>query len=287
MELYQLRHFVAVAETGSFTRAAERCYVTQPALSGSIARLEEDLGTKLFERTKRSVALTDAGRLLLNDSVSILKACSQLKADIRGSSATKRLRLGLVTTFPTHKIASLLTALRADLAGLDIEIAEGNTAELDEKLAANKLDVALTIINNKPAEAVMQMPIYQERYMLFAAVGHPFANKKELRLEDLTAQNFIVRTSCEGYLATSALFREQKVRTKVVCKTQHDDRALELVRSGIGIALLPELFDAPGVTKIPIIDLKKHRTLGLKWPKQNQSDVIDRLCVFAKTHPWI
>ena len=287
MELYQLRHFVAVAETGSFTRAAERCYVTQPALSGSIARLEEDLGTKLFERTKRSVSLTEAGRLLLSDSVSILKACNQLKADVRGASKSQKLRLGLVTTFPTYKIAALISALRTELTGLDIEISEGNAPELDEKMSANKLDVSLTIIDTKQAATLMQMPIYKERYMLFTAVGHPFANKKELKLEDLNAQNFIVRTACERFSVTAALFREKKIQTKIVCKTQHDDRALELVRSGLGVALLPELFDAPGVTKIPIVDLQMQRTVGLKWPKQNNSEIIDQLCVFAKTHPWV
>ena len=286
MELYQLRHFVAVAETGSFTRGAERCHVTQPALSGSIARLEEDLGAKLFFRTKRSVSLTDAGQKLLTDSLLILKACNSAREKVRGSGQSRKLRLGVVRTFPTQKLTALLTALRVDLAGLEVQITEGSPTELDERLEMNKLDAALTILADGASHTNGLMPVMTERYLLFATSTHPLASKREVFLSDLTDQQFIVRTACETYATTTALLREKGVHTVVACRTQQDDRALELVRAGFGVALMPELFDAEGVKKIAISDFPASRTIGVKWAPDRKTELVDRLCVFVKTHPW-
>lgn len=286
MELYQLRHFVAVAEAGSFTRGAERCHVTQPALSGSIARLEEDLGAKLFLRTKRSVSLTDAGQKLLTDSRLILKACNSAREKVRGAGQTRKLRLGVVRTFPTQKLTALLTALRVDLVGLEVQITEGSASELDERLEMNKLDAALTILADGALHTDSQMPVMKERYLLFAAATHPLASKREVFLSDLTDQPFIVRTACETYAATTALLREKGVHAVVACRTQQDDRALELVRAGFGIALMPELFGVDGVRKIAISDFRASRIIGVKWAADREAELIDRLCVFAKTHPW-
>lgn len=286
MELYQLRHFVAVAETGSFTRAAERCFVTQPALSGSIARLEDDLGTRLFLRTKRSVSLTEAGRRLLADSVPILKACNQLRADIQSAKEKKTLRLGLVRSFPTHKLAMLLVALKNDLAGLEVQITEGTIDELAERLQVGKIDVALTILTENASPSPTALPIYKERYVLYAASTHPLANRREIELAELIGQNFIARSACEVYSSTTNLFREKEIKTKVVCRTQQDERALELVRAGLGVALLPETFDVSDVKKIPVSDFEVYRTVGLQWGKVHDPELIKRLCIFAKTHPW-
>lgn len=286
MELYQLRYFVAVAETGSFTRAAERCHVTQPALSGAIAKLEDDLGAKLFLRNNRVVMLTGAGQRLLEDSIPILKACNEVRANIRGEDVAKVLRLGIVRTLPTHKLTSLLTALRADLTNLEIEIVEGAASELDEYLAMDKLDVALTILPESSIDSTNEMPIFQERYMLYAYSSHPLASKKEVALADLNDQYFIFRTSCEICDATLALLREKSVHPKVACRTEQDDRALELVRAGFAVTLMPAIFEASGVKKIAISDYNVSRTVGLKWAAGRNNKLIERFCVFARTHPW-
>jgi DNA-binding transcriptional LysR family regulator len=285
MELYQLKHFVAVCETLSFTKAAGRCHVTQPALSGSIGRLEADLGARLFVRTKKSVSLTPAGQRLFSEGLRILQACNQVKAEIQGSSATV-LRLGILRTFPTRKLTRLITSLRNDLSGLEIEIAEGTAPELEERLAINKLDIALTILGDAPAADHREFPLTSERYLLYVAQEHPLANRTEVDLADLNGQNFIVRTSCETFATTTNIFREHGVRTRVVCRTQQDERALELVRAGLGCALMPELYDSPGVRKIAIRDYDMKRVVGLRWRAGGPAALIDQFCTFAATHAW-
>lgn len=285
MELYQLKHFIAVCETLSFTKAASRCHVTQPALSGSIGRLEADLGARLFIRTKKSVSMTPAGQRLFSEGLRILQACNQVRAEIQGGAATV-LRLGILRTFPTRKLTRLITSMRNDLSGLEIEIAEGTAPELEERLAIDKLDIALTILGDAPAPDHREFPLTSERYLLYVPDEHPLANRTEVDLADLNGQNFIVRTSCETFATTTNIMRERGVRTRVVCRTQQDERALELVRAGIGCALMPELYDSPGVHKIEIRDYAMKRVVGLRWRAGGPAALIDRFCTFAGTHAW-
>lgn len=285
MEIYQLKHFIAVCETLSFTKAATRCHVTQPALSGSIGRLEADLGARLFIRTNKAVSLTPAGQRLFSEGLRILQACNQVKAEIQGGSSTL-LRLGILRTFPTRKLTRLINSMRNHLSGLEMEIAEGTAPELEERLAVDKLDIALTILGDGTASDQREFPLARERYLLYVPREHALADRSEIDLADLNGQNFIVRTSCETYAATTNILREHGVRTRVVCRTQQDERALELVRAGIGVALMPELYDSPGVRKIAIRDFDMKRVVGLRWRAGGPAALIDQFCTFAATHAW-
>jgi DNA-binding transcriptional LysR family regulator len=286
MELYQLRHFLAVAETASFTKAAARVYVTQPALSGSIARLEAELGTQLFARGRKPLALTTAGQRLLIEGTQIVRACDRVKADIAGTSAPERLRLGVVRTFPTQKLLSLLGSFRARFPELQVEIAEGSAEELDEKLSGRKLDLLLTILGADPPQGVSESPLVEERYLLFASVKSPLALQKDVEMSALAGQPFIVRTACETFAMTTKLMKERGINTRVVCRSNQDDRVLEFVRAGIGLALMPELFEAPGVVRIQISDFLIRRSIGLRWLQANSSEAIELFSALAADHRW-
>src|SRR5215472_2343406 len=108
MELYQIRHFAAVAETGSFTKAGIRTAVSQPALSVSIAKLEEELGVRLFHRTPKSVTLTPAGSRFHATAKEVLDACNKVKAELRANIADRSLRIGALRTLPSAQLARLL-----------------------------------------------------------------------------------------------------------------------------------------------------------------------------------
>src|SRR5260370_15153283 len=101
MELYQIRHFAAVAQTGSFTKAAIRAAVSQPALSTSIAKLEEELGVKLFHRSPKAVTLTPAGRRFHMTAQEVLGACNKVKAELRASVPDRPLPIGVLRTWPS------------------------------------------------------------------------------------------------------------------------------------------------------------------------------------------
>src|SRR6202008_3903610 len=139
MELYQIRHFSAVAETGSFTKAATRAAVTQPALSASIAKLEEELGVRLFHRSPKSVTLTTAGHRFQITADGILDACNRVKAELQATTADRPLRIGVLRTLPSAHLARLVETLQRGLAGTRIELIDGTRDELHAQLSGRKL----------------------------------------------------------------------------------------------------------------------------------------------------
>lgn len=286
MEIYQLKHFLAVAHTASFTKAAQRMHITQPALSGSVARLELELGTKLFSRNRRAVALTPAGHRLLKEGTQIVRSCDRVKADIMGSSAPERLRFGMIRTFPTSKLVSLLTAIRTELSELRLEIAEGSAEELEDKLKDHKLDLLFTILGGEPTQGISEKLLFEERYLLYVSTRSPLASCKEVELSAISGQAFIVRSSCETFAATTSLLKERGINPRMACRTNQDDRALELVRAEVGMALMPESFEASDVARIELTDFPVRRKIGLRWLHSHSSKTIDRFCAFATSHPW-
>ena len=145
MELYQIRHFAAVAETGSFTKAAIRASVSQPALSASIAKLEEELGVKLFHRSPKSVTLTLAGRRFHMTAQEVLGACNKVKAELRASIADRPLRIGVLRTLPSAQLARLIETLLIELPETRIELVDGTREQLHSQLAGRKLLACISL----------------------------------------------------------------------------------------------------------------------------------------------
>src|ERR1700739_708223 len=198
MELYQIRHFSAIAETGSFTKAATKAAVTQPALSASIAKLEEELGVKLFHRSPKSVSLTAAGRRFQMAADEILDASNRVKAELQAKAADRPLRIGVLRTLPSAHLAGLVEALQRGLAGTRIELVDGTREELDAQLSARKL---LACVSSKDGKRPGQRSIelLREKYGLAVSLQHRFASCRNIELSDLNGERFIVRTHCETF----------------------------------------------------------------------------------------
>jgi len=287
MELYQLRHFVAVLETASFTKGADRCAVSQPAISASVAKLESEVGSQLLVRQKRQVVPTAAGRMLFDTAVNVLRACSAVKAVLKDKDRLRTLRIGVVETLPAPLVSGLVKAFRIE-RDVPIEIWDGKEQDLATRLSEGRLDAALTILHadEKESEKVQAKPLFTERYSLLVPNGHPFAMNREIRLQDLTGQPFISRTRCETFSETSKLFGSMGVRPQVVYRTDQDARALSLVGAGIGVALMPSSYESPDTKAIPVEDFPLYRTIGLTWLSESTKDELRDFVAFAASQPW-
>jgi DNA-binding transcriptional LysR family regulator len=285
MELYQIRHFAAVAETGSFTKAAIRAAVSQPALSASIAKLEEEVRSKLFHRSPKAVTLTPAGRRFHVTAQEVLSACNKVKAELRASVADRPLRIGVLRTLPTTQLARLIEILQRELSETRIELVDGTQEQLHAQLAGRKL---LTCISTKVASEPGQrsVELLREDYGLVVSLSHRFASYESVQLSDLSGEPFIVRSHCETFQSTTKLLAERGIRSRVVYKTDQDDRALALVGAGMGVALMPSTFDAPNVKKVPVRDFEAFRVISLHWNEDVADDRLDRVVAFATTHNW-
>jgi DNA-binding transcriptional LysR family regulator len=287
MELYQIRQFVAVAETGSFTKGAARAGVSQPAISAAVAKLEEEMGQRLLDRRQGSVVPTPAGSRLLDAARDILLACNTIKSALRAASAPQTLRVGMLRTLPTVHVVGVLHAFRQAHPDIQIELFEGPREELEKRLEQKKLDVCLTSLSDAAASKT-SVALFTEPYVLAVSQNHRFAKLRSVTLDDLQGEPFILRTSCETFQDTTSLLVARGIRTRLVYRTDQDDRALGLVAAGIGVALMPALYKAAGVVNVGISDFSTKRTIGMRWlPQAEENKCLTAMIAFACSHPWV
>lgn len=263
MEIYQFRQLLAVAETKSFTRAADRLGVSQPALSAGISKLEDELGVILIHRERRAAELTNHGQRLAARAKQVLEVCSTARAEMRANDLTETIALGVMPSIPIQKISAIAKACVAAFPEVSFDFREGHSAELHDMLSKDRLDLTFTsALSDK--DDPQQARLMEEPYMLACHIDHPFARRGSISLNEIEGENFVLRTSCEARRATQDILNARGIRTKVIARTAQDDRALNLVAAGIGIAVMPALFSAPDVARVPISDLPITRTLVVR-----------------------
>src|SRR5205823_10823 len=174
MEMHQIRYFLAVAETLNFTRAAERCHVSQPALTRAIQQLEEELGGLLLRRERKLTHLTDFGRL-------IEPHLRQLAADAEAAKSTAKrflslqeaeIRLGVMCTIGPARFMGFLARFREANPGCEIRLVEGVPARLSELLLQGELDLAVMAQPEPFHERLDVLPLYRERFCIAFPTGH-------------------------------------------------------------------------------------------------------------------
>ncbi len=285
MELYQIRHFAAVADTGSFTKAAVRAGVSQPALSASVAKLEEEFGLKLLHRPPGAITPTAAGRRLLVTAREVLSACDRVKVDLKSADAEQPMRIGVLRTLPTAYLARLVEALHRAMPGTAVELCDGSRNELEEKLASRRLAACITSAGRLRSGRSSTV-LVREDYGLVVGLRHRFSASDSIDLEELRGEAFIVRTHCETFASTTKLLVDRGIRTRVVYRTDQDDRALALVAAGLGVALMPALFDAPDVKRVNVRGFDAERLIELHWNEDADDARLDILTAFASSMDW-
>lgn len=264
MELYLLRYFLAVVETGSFTKAAAACLITQPTLSAGIKRLEEQLGVGLFVRNNKRVFLTTAGTRFLPRAKAILHEVNMAAAEIARTETADVLRLGVLQTLPAALVARLLARFSAAHPGIRFDLYDGSEQELLNRLDERGLDYALSL--QRIADDTSQ-PLFEEGYKLALPLTHRLAGEPVLIGEDLANESMIVRSRCEVLSETSRHFTDRNVRPPLVYRTAQDERALSMVGAGVGITVMPESYQAPDVVRIPMRDFNPRRIVALFHPR--------------------
>jgi DNA-binding transcriptional LysR family regulator len=243
MEIHQLRYFVAAAECGNVSRAAERCHVAQPSLSQQIRKLEAYLGTPLFDRLGRGVALTDAGRALLPRARRILAEVrdteTNLQREVEEGPGT--LIVGAIPTMAPYLLPPALKALRAAHPGCHISVREALSEDLVEALENNEIDCAL--LSTPLEDDLLDVDVLGSEELLVAVPrGHPAASRDQVGVADLRGQPTVSLEDmhCLGrqiyhFCSTRHIARQ------VVCRTTQLSTIMELVALGVGISLIPEM----------------------------------------------
>jgi LysR family hydrogen peroxide-inducible transcriptional activator len=274
MELHQLRYFVAVAELGHFTRAAERCLVAQPSLSQQIRKLEKELGQPLFDRLGRTVRLTDAGRTLYDQAVSILASVEEAKRQVADGNGEQVgvVSVGAIPTVAPFLLPGLASAYQRRYRGSRVIIYEDLTAHVIENCLRGELDVGvLAMPVSDPRLHVA--PLFEEPLLLALPAGHALAKKRRVTVDDLNGQAFILLSEmhCLGEQIVS-FCNQESCSPFMVCRSAQLLTVQELVSVGHGVSLLPEMacqHDRPSRRVYRRLSgAAPSRTLAMIWHKQ-------------------
>lgn len=259
-----LRQFLALVETGNFTRAAERLGVAQPTLSAAIAELERMAGTLLFQRERRQVRLTEAGAKLVAHARAIEREFRAAEASFDDAPAPlSPLRLGVIPSIATSSLARIAQAwCQTQPTQQPFTLSEGTDAELRRKLGEGQIDAIITLLRPEDANRP-SVKLLDEGYRLLLPEGHALAGASSVDARDVASETMIARRSCEILAETSRWFTQRGVRPPFFLRSANDDRCLEMVRAGMGVTTAPESLVRAGITAVPLADYDFRRTLGL------------------------
>lgn len=279
MDTDQLRFFLGVAETRNFTRAAEKMGVSQPALSRSIQRLEEELGQPLFERKPRSVDLTDAGLLLQSRVQLILSIIDDVKAEISDDGQSGRIRVGAIPTIAPYFLPDLLRNFSQRFPRASLIVQEDTTDHLIKRCKQGEIDVAILALP-VPAKYLEIDELFSEELFLVLPPNHPLLAKKKIRIEDVEPFPFVLldEAHCLSDNITS-FCRQRSFHPVAVERTSQLTMVQELVSLAHGVSMIPRMAQRLDTTKRRIyrtIDgAKPKRTIAAIWnPYRFQSQLI-------------
>jgi LysR family transcriptional regulator, hydrogen peroxide-inducible genes activator len=246
MELHQLRYFVAVADTGNFTRASERSNVAQPSLSQQISKLESEVGHKLFHRLGRKAVLTEAGVAFLDRARRILFEVENAAKELSDQpSLGRHLTIGAVQTVMPYLITPLIATLRDSHPNLLIDAQEDFRANLVRAVVEGDLDLAVVPLPIKDHRLSVE-PLLVEPLMLVVGKKHPFTARAEISISDLAEETFISLGDSSALAAQiRTFFGDQKFQPRIGFRCAQVSTLKLFVTAGLGISLLPELARLP------------------------------------------
>jgi LysR family hydrogen peroxide-inducible transcriptional activator len=273
MELQQLRYFVAVVELGNFTRAAERCMVSQPSLSQQVATLEKNLGRMLFERLGRTVRPTDAGRALYPQAMAVLAAVDEARrrVDEAADPARGRLAVGAIPTVAPYLLPPVLRRFLKRFPRAEVTVHEDLTAATLSSCLAGELDVGVVALPMDDDHLHIE-PLATEELLLAVPPGHAFLRQRAVTIEDVGRQPFVLLSEmhCLGEFVVS-FCTQQGCQPAVRCRSAQLLTVQELVSQGHGVSLIPAM--ACGQDRgrrcryLHVTGARPTRTLALIWHK--------------------
>jgi LysR family hydrogen peroxide-inducible transcriptional activator len=242
MELHQLRYFVSVAETGNFTRAAERSSISQPSLSQQIINLEKELKHKLFHRLGRKAVLTEAGTVFLERARRILFEVDDTTRELQDSPGLERkITVGAITTLAPYLMPQLLALCHTRLPHLQVNMREDFRADLTKAVIEGELDLAIVSLPVKDPRISVE-PLFEETLQLVVGKPHPLASKPHVTTDDLINERWILLGSGSSLASQIRRFcGDHNFEPKIGYHCAQVATVKALVALGVGVSVLPQI----------------------------------------------
>lgn len=265
--LHQLKVFETVARNGSFTRAAEELLITQPTVSSQVKQLTKSVGLPLFEQIGKRLYLTDAGQELLLTCQDIFEKLNNFEIKIADIKGTKQGQLNLaVITTAKYFVPRLLGSFCQKYPGIDVALKVTNHKEIQQRMLANKDD--LYVVSNPSHDIdLTSQPFLNNPLVVVGRKDHPLANKKNIGLQELNDQSFIMREQGSGTRESILkLFADNDLSVKVKLELGSNEAIKQAIYGGLGISILSEhCLISEGISgELTILDFK-HFPLKRRW----------------------
>lgn len=273
MEMHQLRYLIAVARTGSFSRAAEQCHVTQPSLSQQIQKLEAELGERLFDRMHREVRLTATGRALMSRALRILEEVDGVFRDVHDTREILQgtLTLGVLPTIAPYMLPEVAGRFARAFPKVDMVVMEDTTDALLRLGLGHEIDLALVSDPIRDARFEVKA-LLTEELLLALPTGHRLASRKTVAASELDQERLIVMREghCLGEQVLGFCDR-RSLRPQISFRSAQIETVQALVRGGLGVSLIPAMAAGQGrATGLVYRSLSPvpRRVINAIWPRQ-------------------
>ncbi|HZV61334.1 MAG TPA: LysR substrate-binding domain-containing protein [Methylophilaceae bacterium] len=273
MTLTELKFIVAVARERNFRRAAERCFVTQPALSLGIKKLEDELGLIIFERSHNEVALTEIGEKIVEQATRVLEEAEQIKilAAQGHDQLDGPIKLGVIYSTGPYLLPEIIPILRETAPRMPLDVEENLTANLETQLKGGMLDAAIIALPFDIPGIQMQ-PLYDESFVVAVPVEHPWAAKSAIAAEELAEEKVLLLNSGHCFSNQVVQACPQLSRKGEVMQGNSLETVRNMVASNLGITVLPcsavvERYGNPLVKVVPFQPPVPIRRIALAWRK--------------------
>jgi DNA-binding transcriptional LysR family regulator len=294
MDLLQLEHFLAVAEEGTFTRAAERVGRTQPAISQSIKKLEEEVGAPLFARDVHEVSLTEAGRVLADYARRMVHLRDEA---LRQVTELKSLKAGTLA-IAAHESAAVyllpapLKSYLQKFPDIKVGIYRSRLADIPRQVVDREMHVGF-VKEPPPFKELTCVPVHADEMVLVASPDHPFARRPGVTIKDLEGEPFVLHRLCSTTeQKILRLFAEHDTRCRIVAEVRSFENIKQLVEEDVGLAIVPNVtvkqeIAAGTLVHIKLAELSIPRQTFMIYREQGQhSDAARELIGVVQSFNW-
>jgi DNA-binding transcriptional LysR family regulator len=290
MDFNQVRYFLALANTLNFTRAAEQCYVSQPALTQAIKRLENELDGELIRRDGRHTELTELGKSLRGHFEAIDRTRHLVRSTAKAvtSGEIAELNIGVMCTIGPRVLGGMIDAFQIAHPMVSILLHDVAPLSIPDLLLSGALDGVFCARHGPPHPQLRYVDLFEEAMVIAFPPGHAFAEMDAVPLREIAGQRYVERLHCEFRQEVLALYKEENLKLDVVFQSQREDWIQSLVRDGMGVCAIPRYsLLRPELGHRPIVDPVLSRKVELAVVDQAQATpALEMLIEQARTHTW-
>ena len=290
MEMQQVRYFVALTDTLNFTRAAEKCNVSQPALTRAIQQLEHEFGGPLFHRERGNTHLSELGRMMLPYLQTVEEQCraarEQAKAVKKLEKAT--LTIGTMCTIGPQLLAELMIRFQAAHPDVDVRVVDAGAPQMIEMLEKGELEVAIVGVPEELPDNLHQLPIFEEKFVIVLPPNHRLVASNPIRGAELDKEPYVCRSNCEVFEPVRKELESRSVFLRQVFSSPRDDWVQGMIKAGLGLGFFPEFcVTDPDLVVRPLVDPSFSRTIYLTTVRgRPHSPAVGAFVQEARRYHW-